>query len=104
MEVDTEERFRDASRYVPTGAAARQVIGIAVVPAVTQYQAEEFYGKKKNRKVHSAFPAGVTDDVSYDESLKAVLFLLSSRRNVSLENRPGSSLTSRTGRCSHPWG
>ena len=86
VEIKTEERFKDTSRYVPTGAAVtRQVIGIAVMPVVTQYQAEEFYDRKKGRKVHPAFLAGVTDDVNYDESMKAVLFLLNSRCNVSLE-------------------
>ena len=52
---------------------------------VTEYRAVEFYDKKKGRNVHSAFPVGVTDDVNYDESLKAVLFMLNSRCNVSLE-------------------
>lgn len=86
VEIKTEERFKDTSRYVPTGGTVtRQVIGIAVMPVVTQYQAEEFYDKKKGRKVHSAFPAGVADDVNYEESMKAVLFLLNSRCNVSLE-------------------
>lgn len=35
--------------------------------------------------MHSAFPGGVKDDVNYDESMKAMLFLLNSRCNVSLE-------------------
>ena len=35
--------------------------------------------------MHSAFPCGVMNDVNYDESMKAVLFLLNSRCNVSLE-------------------
>lgn len=48
------------------------MIGIAVVPVVTEYHAAEFYDKKKGRKVHSAFPDGVTDDVNYDESMRAV--------------------------------
>lgn len=103
MEIETEERFKDTSRYVPTRAAVtRQVIGIAVVPMVTQYQAEEFYDRKKGRKVHSAFPVGAADDVNYGESMKAVLFLLNSRCNVSLE-KTARSRTSRTVRCSHPW-
>lgn len=35
---------------------SRQVIGITVVPVVTEYHAVEFYDKKKGRNVHSAFP------------------------------------------------
>ena len=86
VEIQTEEKLKDNSRYVPTGnIVSRQAIGIAVVPVVTEYHAVEFHDKKKGRKVHSAFPSGVTDDVNYDESMKAVLFLLNSRCNVSLE-------------------
>lgn len=86
VEVSTEKKLEDDTRYVPTGnIISKQSIGIKVVPVVTEYQAMEFYDKKKGRKVHSAFPAGVTDDVNYDESMKAVLFLLNSRCNVSLE-------------------
>ena len=86
VKIETEEKFRDSSRYVSTGnTVTRQVIGIAVKPVVIQYQTAEFYDKKRGRKVHSAFPAGVADDVNYGESMKAVLFLLNSRCNVSLE-------------------
>ncbi len=86
VEIETEERFKDDQRYVPTGnIISRQVIGIRVVPVVTECHAAEFYDKKKGRNVHSAFPEGVTNDVNYDESMKAVLFMLNSRCNVSLE-------------------
>ncbi len=86
VEIKTEEIFQDRSRYIPTGKIiSRQRIGIRMVPVVTQYHALEFYDKKKGRNVHSAFPAGVTDNVNYDESIKSVLFLLNSGRNVSLE-------------------
>ncbi len=86
VEIQTEEKLKDNTRYVPTGnIISRQVIGLCVVPTVTEYHAVEFLDKKKGRNVHSAFPDGVTDDVNYDESMKAVLFLLNSRCNVSLE-------------------
>ena len=86
VEIPVEEKRKDSSRYVPTGnTISKQVIGIRVVPVVTEYRAVEFYDKKKGRNVHAAFPGGVKDDVNYDESLKAFLFLLNSRCNVSLE-------------------
>lgn len=86
VEIPAGETFKDSSRYVPTGnTVSRQVIGIAVIPVVTEYRTVEFYDKKKGRNVHATFPDGVTDDVNYDESIKAVLFLLNSRCNVSLE-------------------
>lgn len=86
VEIKAEEKFKDSSRYIPTGnIISRQMIGISIVPVVTEYRTSEFYDKKKGRKVHSAFPGGAKDDVNYDESMKAVLFLLNSRCNVSLE-------------------
>lgn len=85
VEVAAEEKFKDSSRYVPTGnTISRQVIGISVMPVVTEYRTAEFYDKKKGRNAHSAFPCGVMDDVNYDGSMKAFLFLLNSRCNVSL--------------------
>ena len=86
VEIPAEEKFKDSARYVPTGeTVSRQVVGIAIVPVVTEYRTMKFYDKKKGRHVHSAFPLGVSDDVNYDASLKAVLFLLNNRCNVSLE-------------------
>ena len=86
VEIAAEEKFKNSSRYVPTGnIISRQAVGISIVPVVTEYRTAEFYDKKKGRNVHSAFPCGVADDVNYDESMKAVLFLLNSRCNVSLE-------------------
>lgn len=86
IEIAAEEKLKDNSRYIPTGnTVSRQAVGISIVPVVTEYRTAEFYDKKKGRKVHSAFPRGVKDDVNYDESMKALLFLLNSRCNVSLE-------------------
>lgn len=86
VEIQTEEKFKDDTRYVPTGnIITRQAIGIAIIPVITEYHAEEFWDKKKGRNVHAAFPIGVVNDVNYDESMKAFLFLLNSRCNVSLE-------------------
>ena len=86
VEIAAEEKLKDSSGYVPTGnIISRQAVGISIVPVVIEYRTAEFYDKKKGRNVHSAFPCGVTDDVNYDESMKAVLFLLNSRCNVSLE-------------------
>lgn len=86
MEIPPDEKYLDMSRYLPTGRSiTKQVAGIAVCVVVTQYSTEEFYDKKTGHRVHSAFPAGVTNDVNYDESLKGFAFLLNNRCNVSLE-------------------
>ena len=86
VEIAAEEKFKDSSRYIPTGKTiSRQVVGISIAPVVIEYRTAEFYDKKKGRNVHAAFPCGVKDDVNYDASMKAFLFLLNSRCNVSLE-------------------
>lgn len=86
VKIPPEGKYLDTSRYQPTGRdIVKQVAGIKVSAVVIQYSTEEFYDKKTGHKVHSAFPAGVTDDVNYDESLKGFAFLLNNRCNVSLE-------------------
>lgn len=86
IEIQTEDKLKGSSRYVPAGKiVSKQTIGIAIVPVATEYHALGFYDKKKGRNVHPAFPGGVKDDMNYDESMKAMLFLLNSRCNVSLE-------------------
>lgn len=86
VEIPVEKKFNDTSRYTPTGKIiSKQVVGIAIVPLVTEYRTAEYYDRRKGRNVHSAFLEGVADDVNYDPSMKAVLFLLNNRCNVSLE-------------------
>ena len=86
VEIPPEERFLDTARYRRTGKdAVRQVVGLAVVPVVTEYRTAQYYDKKRGRAAHSAFPPGVEDDVNYGGTVKAFLFLMNSRCNVSLE-------------------
>ena len=84
--VPTNEIFMDDKRYKRTGnIIKKQVIGISVTPVVIEYQADEFYDKDRGKYVHSSFPDVAKDDVNYDDSMKAFLFMLNSRCNVSLE-------------------
>ena len=86
VEIPPDKKYLDTSRYLPTGrSVTKQMVGVEVCAVVTQYSTEEFYDKKTGHKVHSAFPAGVTNDVNYDGSLKGFAFLLNNRCNVSLE-------------------
>lgn len=85
IDIEPEDKFMDTSRYLPTGSfVTKQSIGIAAMPVVTEYRTMEFYDKKKGRNVHSSFPSGIKDEVNYDGSMKAVLFLLNNRCNVSI--------------------
>ena len=86
VEIPPDKKYLDGSRYIPTGKSiTKQVVGVSVRAVVTQYSTQEFYDRKTGHMVHSPFPAGVVDDVNYDESLKAFAFLLNNRCNVPLE-------------------
>lgn len=43
---------------------------------VTEYHADVYYNSQTGERVHAAFPDGVIDDVNYDGSIRAFLFLL----------------------------
>ena len=43
---------------------------------VTEYQADVYYNSHTGERAHAAFPDGVIDDVNYDGSIRAFLFLL----------------------------
>lgn len=86
VEIAPDQKYQDTSRYTPTGKnVTKQVVGVAVHAVATQYSTPEFYDRKTGHRVHSAFPADVTDNVNYDELLKTFAFLLNNRCNVSKE-------------------
>lgn len=94
VEIATEEKFKDSSRYVPTGnIISRQAIGISIVPVVTEYCAAEFYDKKKGRNARSAFLCGVMDDLNYDASMKAPFSFSTAGATCPWRRRRGSSMT-----------
>ena len=43
---------------------------------VKEYHADVYYNSQTGERVHAAFPDGVIDDVNYDGSIRAFLFLL----------------------------
>lgn len=54
----------------------KQQIGIRLLLDVTEYHADVYYNAKTGERIHADFPSGVVDDVNYDGSIKAFLFLL----------------------------
>ena len=52
---------------------------------VTEYQADVYYNSTTGERIHAAFPSGVVDDVNYDGSIKALLFLLNTDCAVSID-------------------
>ena len=54
----------------------KQMVSIRMMLDVTEYHADVYYNSKMGERVHAAFPDGVVDDVNYDGSIRAFLFLL----------------------------
>ncbi len=54
----------------------KQLVGIRVMLDVTEYHADVYRNSKTGELYHAAFPHGVINEVNYDGSIKAFLFLL----------------------------
>lgn len=63
----------------------KQHISIRLVLDVTEYHADVYYNSKTGERIHAAFPKGVVDDVNYDGSIKAFLFLLNNECCTSID-------------------
>ena len=54
----------------------KQRVGIRMRLDVTEYHADVYYSSQTGERVYAPFPAGVIDDMNYDGSIRAFLFLL----------------------------
>lgn len=63
----------------------KQVVGIKVSVRVTEYHADVYYNSKTGERRHAAFPAEAVQDVNYDGSIKAFLYLLNTDCCVSID-------------------
>jgi hypothetical protein len=76
--------------YKPTGkTVCKQVVNIRVSLDVTEYFTPEFRNTKTGQRVHATFPEGVSDDVTYGATVKALAFLLNNQCNVSIDKTRG---------------
>ena len=69
----------------PNATVHKQVIGICFKVKVTDYWAKVYRNRKTGAKYHAPFPEGVQLEVNYDESVKALIFLLRNHLNVSID-------------------
>lgn len=53
---------------------------------VLQYDAPVYYNAKTGERVHGAFPNGVVNEVNYDGTIKAFLYLLTTKYRVSIDD------------------
>ncbi len=63
----------------------RQMVSIKLLVETTEYHADVYFNRITKEKVWAEFPPGVKDDVNYDGSIKAFLYLLNNACNVSID-------------------
>lgn len=63
----------------------KQHVSIRLVLDVAEYHADIYYNSKTGERIHAAFPEGVVDDINYDGSIKAFLFLLNNECCTSID-------------------
>lgn len=63
----------------------KQLVSLRMVVEVCEYHANVYYNSKTGEQVHGKFPPGVVNEVNYDGSIKAFLFLLTSDCCVSID-------------------
>ena len=71
-----EEVLEDRSFKKTAKTIVKQLVSIRMVLGVKEYHADVYYNSQTGERVHAAFPDGVIDDVNYDGSIRAFLFLL----------------------------
>lgn len=78
--------------YTTGRTITKQLIDIQVTVNVRDYIADEYRNRITGARMHAAFPNGITNDVNYGPSVKALAFLLNNYYNVSI---------SKTKQCIH---
>jgi len=71
QEVSDNPDFKKTTKTI-----VKQQIGIRLLLDVREYHADVYYNAKTGERIHAEFPSGVINDVNYDGSVKAFLFLL----------------------------
>ena len=84
-----EEIEKDPGFYRQGGVNSeihKQVVGVRLVVTVDDYWAYVYRNRATGAKYHAPFPDNVRLEVNYDESVKALIFLMKNHCNVS-ENK-----------------
>lgn len=83
--VPSQEVLDDPD-FKPTGKfISKQLVSIRMILDVTEYTAEIYRDSKTGERYHAPFPDNVVDDVNYDGSIKAFLFMLNNDCCVSID-------------------
>lgn len=84
-EVTTPGKFLDPSRYEPTDEMKRhQLQTLMVQPVYTEMWARGYRNLKTGKVEFPKFPPGYYNDVNFSGTIKAILYWLTHRANVSI--------------------
>ena len=85
VEVAAPEEYLNSDKYKPTGRYVRkQLVKLHMTTEVIEYYTMEFRNQETGQRVHAQFPGGLTDDVTYDGSVKAAAYLLTHNCSVGI--------------------
>ena len=75
--IPAPEEYLDKEKYTPTGKIIRrQLVRVHIDTEVIEYYTREFREKESRKRVHAPFPEGVTNDVNYDGTVKAIAYMI----------------------------
>lgn len=80
QEILDDPDFKKTSKTI-----VKQQVRIRLLLDVTEYHADVYYNAKTGERCHANFPPGVVNDVNYDGSIKAFLFLLNNECCTSID-------------------
>ncbi|MDF1618783.1 IS66 family transposase [Petrocella sp. FN5] len=80
QEILDDSDFKKTSKTI-----VKQQVRIRLLLDVTEYHADVYYNAKTGERCHANFPPGVVNDVNYDGSIKAFLFLLNNECCTSID-------------------
>ncbi len=79
-EVEEDPGFRKTGKEI-----VKQLVSVYIGLDVTEYHADIYYNSQTGERIHAPFPEGVVNDVNYDGSVRAFLYLLNNECNVSID-------------------
>lgn len=86
VDIPVPKEWVNGSNYRETGKIIRkQVVNIRISLDITEFATPEYRRMDTGQRVHAKFPDGVTDDVNYGGTVKAILLLLKDYCNVSIK-------------------
>lgn len=80
-----EEVLNDPGFKKTKKTIIKQLVGIHLALDVIEYRSDVYYNSKTGERAHAPFPDGIVNDVNYDGSVKAFLFLLNNECCVSID-------------------